>query len=69
MWEQMTHLDILTTTPVLNLDDAIFYRCLNKLQSIVQTMHITMDIAHPCLQTGRVQCILYCAGVDGPGWS
>ena len=32
-------------------NDAIFQQCLKKLQNIVQTMHLTMSIAHPCLWT------------------
>ena len=28
-------------------NDAIFQQCLKKLQNIVQTMHLTMSIAHP----------------------
>ena len=30
-------------------NDAIFHRCFKKLQNIVQTMHLTMSIAHPYL--------------------
>ena len=50
-------------------NDAMFYRCFKKLQNIVQTMHLTMFIAHPYREKVAKFMTSFPTGEwEGPSW-